>query len=371
MAAVVWFIAASACAQRVQFPSPVPEPAYAPAPSAAPTATFQGTIQPATSTWDPYAAPSLQAPGQFAAPPQGYYAPPPQTTQPIYPDGTAGVVPPGYQPPPSRFNQVMRLVQEVRVQDTWLFGNGGDDDLGVNTLETSATLAFPFFYQQAPLLVTPGAAVHWWDGPSDEAEGSPDLPPRTYDVFVDTAWHPGITERLSVELGFRVGAYSDFDNISSDSLRYMWRVIGVLAYSPTTTFKLGVIDIDRNNTGLLPAGGVIYTPTPDVRYEIVIPRPKVARRLTTLGNTNLWGYVAGEYGGGSWTIEREEGFDDSVDYNDLRLIFGLEWLPETVTGVRGLVEVGYVFSRELEYESGDPEEFDPSDTFMLRAGLNY
>jgi hypothetical protein len=250
-------------------------------------------------------------------------------------------------------------------------GGGGDDDLGVNTIETSATLAFPFFYNQAPLLVTPGAAVHWWSGPSSTASGSPDLPPRTYDVFVDTAWNPSITERLSTELGIRVGGYTDFQNVDSDSLRIMWRVIGVLNYSPTTQFKLGVIEIDRNNTGLLPAGGVIYTPEPDVRYEFVIPRPKLARRLTTVGNTNLWGYVAGEYGGGSWTIERADGTDDSFDYNDLRLIFGLEWLPETLSGTRALVEIGYVFNRELEYESGDPDQFEPDNTVMLRAGLNY
>ena len=45
-------------------------------------------------------------------------------------------------------------------------------------------------------------------------------------------------------------------------------------------------------------------------------------------NSNVWGFVEGEYGGNTWTIERTQlgGFGDVVDYNDLRLSLGAEWI---------------------------------------------
>ena len=45
---------------------------------------------------------------------------------------------------------------------------------------------------------------------------------------------------------------------------------------------------------------------------------------------------------------------------------GFEW--ETQTFIRGHFEVGYVFDREVVFESGDPPPFKPDDTFMIRGG---
>jgi hypothetical protein len=50
------------------------------------------------------------------------------------------------------------------------------------------------------------------------------------------------------------------------------------------------------------------------------------------------------------------------------VIGGLEW--ETQSQIRGHVEVGYVFEREILFRSGTPQ-FDPSSTVMLRAGIDF
>jgi hypothetical protein len=90
--------------------------------------------------------------------------------------------------------------------------------------------------------------------------------------------------------------------------------------------------------------------------------------MAAVGNTKWYWYAAGEYGGGSWTVERQAGLD-RIDYNDIRVSGGLEW--ETQTFIRGHVEAGYVFDREIIFVSGNPSEFRPDDTFMIRGGIDF
>jgi hypothetical protein len=97
-----------------------------------------------------------------------------------------------------------------------------------------------------------------------------------------------------------------------------------------------------------------------------------------IGTTEWWCYIAGEYGGGSWTGARIGGdasfltnpeFEDRFDYNDIRAFVGFEWTA--LSGVRGFFEGGYVFEREIVYQSGLPAVFDLEDTVMVRAGVVY
>ncbi len=82
----------------------------------------------------------------------------------------------------------------------------------------------------------------------------------------------------------------------------------------------------------------------------------------------MWGYVSGEYGGGSWTIQRSNGTHDDMDYNDIRVNVGLETFG--YRGMHGFFETGFAFDRKIIYLSGSPN-FAPSDTVMLRGGLSY
>ena len=329
---------AAAWGQRQQFPSTIP--AESPFSSQQPAPVMlDGTIQ-AEQGWDPYADPGAQQPGYLPqdCPPYG------QPQGPV-----AG----------------QRLLQQVKFEYTWLAGENGDD-FDINTLELNGTFAIPFSYAMAPVLITPGFAVHYWEGP-DASVGAPSLPPRVYDAYVDIGWRPQLAPNFSLDLGVRPGLYTDFDDVDSESIRIQGRALGIFAPSPTVQIVAGVLYVDRNDLKLLPAGGVIWTPNEDTRYEILFPRPKLAQRLSTIGNTDWWVYVAGEFGGGSWSIE-QPGARTVVDYSDLRVILGLEWI--TFTGLKGYFEAGYVFERELDFQAPVPD-FDPDETFMLRAGIVY
>jgi hypothetical protein len=333
-------------AQRMQFGAAQPEGSFV---DPAPPATLEGTIQPLDPNWDPYAQPGYQAPALL---PQegGVYGQPGA----VYgqPQGAGPGVAPGE-----------RLLQQITGEWTWIDGGGEEFDL--NTVEISGTLSVPFYYGVAPLLLTPGAAVHFLDGPKPPL--GPDLPPRVYDAYVDVGWRPQITQWLAVDVGVRPGVFSDFEDFESESFRIKGRGLAIFTVSPRAQIVAGVIYLDRIKVKLLPAGGLIWMPDEDSRYEILFPRPKLAQRITTYQNIDVWAYLAGEYGGGSWSVEDVPG-SDAFDYNDLRVAVGLELI--SFTGMRGHFEFGYVFDREIVFD-GPTADFKPDDALMLRAGIIY
>jgi hypothetical protein len=145
--------------------------------------------------------------------------------------------------------------------------------------------------------------------------------------------------------------------------------------TPNATLRLGAYWVNRNRYKLIPAGGILWTPNPDTRFDIFFPEPKLAHYLTTVGNSDVWWYLTGYYGGGTWTVERESGAQDTVDLNDVRAMLGLEFGRNDAIrqGRRiGFVEAGYSFNRELIYRrnSGDSLD-DVQDSFVLRAGIGY
>jgi hypothetical protein len=266
------------------------------------------------------------------------------------------------------FYQRFQPVNRIQFEHTYL-APWGSTHLGLNESEISATFALPWRTGVAPLLVTPGFAIQWWDGPEFPLE----LPPRTYSAWLDLAWHPQVTPWFGASLSVRPGIYSDFEFVNSDSFRIKASGLAIFTLSPRWQIAAGAVYLDRNKIKLLPAGGFVYTPSDDVRWELIFPQPKLAQRLTTFGNTHVWWYVGGEYGGDSWTVESEvlsPGFRDQVDYNDIRVYLGLEWKPcDGVSGISGHLEVGYVFDRELVYRSFG--EHDLSETLMVRGGIRY
>jgi hypothetical protein len=285
--------------------------------------------------------------------------------------------PPGYPSQNSTFQETMRLYQGARGSWAYIAGNGQGTNVAVNELDTTATFAVPFFHNSpanlnhAPLLITPGFGLQLWDGPATTSTMLADLPPNTYDVFLDGAWNPQFTPLFGAELGLRVGIFTNWDVLVWQSWRLMGRAIGTLQLTPTMQAKAGIIYLDRNLVKLLPALGVTWTPDANSRYDIFFPAPKASKRITNAGKHSIWGYVAGEYGGGAWTFRRSTGQISPFDYNDIRVTLGTEWVPQTPTGLSGNFEVGYVFYRQLFFVDGPPQYQNLDNTFMFRLGLAY
>ncbi len=367
--------------------SPYPTTPYAPMPNPGMTAAPPGSLG------APYAAgPPPGVPGPVPTLPPAYGTGPPAVfpgqAAPLMPpggyggtypgQGSSGMFGPGsvFGAPPT--GPYMRFFQNVKISHTWLAGEDSSEPryLDINDSAVSLTAAFPnFLYGSSPLLVTPGGVLHFWDGPNTGGLVLADLPAQAYSTYLDFAWTPALQAlpQFTGELGARVGVYTDFNTFSIASVRVQGFGLGVVQIAPAVKVKFGVLYLDRVRIKVLPAGGILWEPNPNTRFDIYFPEPKLAQYLTTIGNTEFWWYVAGEYGGGSWTVERQTGAvigdSNQIDINDLRASLGLEWTR--LSGFKGFVEVGFVFDREVLYRENPGHDFKPRDTVMVRGGLVF
>jgi hypothetical protein len=392
-----------ATAQTIQFPRTTPPPASIPPTLNTPPGSFSTTpagpttpINPYTGSaaaapFDPYSPsgsaayqfwstnPPSNAAGIFAQPPVSPYGATTPLAPPATPPPTFGPPLPGTTPPPPSYvfpngtpqvldlTQSIRFIQDVRLRDTYVGGGSDPNDLGINDTEVAATFTVPNFLTTGqPLFISPAFALHLWDGP----KGLPaDLPASAYSAYLDTQWASDPALQLGVELGFRIGVYSDFHTLNDHSLRLQGLGLGVARLTPTLSAKVGVMYLDRNKIKILPAGGLLWTPTPQVRFDIFFPQPKLSAYLTTVGRYELWWYIAGEYGGGAWTIQRADGTSDRIDINDIRVSGGFEWTGPR--GLTGFIEGGFVFKRTVVYVVTPSDTFHPPDTYMVRAGISF
>ena len=266
-----------------------------------------------------------------------------------------------------------RVFERPRIRNTWIQGTAGDAGLGneldINDTEFSSVINIPrFFGGPQPLRITPAFIAHFWNGPETAVTGV-DLPEQAFSALLGFDHTTNPARAFGLETNATVGVYSDYDNFSSDSLRLTGRLVGWRRFNEYFVGKLGVEYFDRIRTKLLPVVGFYAKPTPDFRLDITFPRSKIAHRIPNINNFEAWVYGRAEYGGGSWAIERTSGEDDQVDINDVRAIIGMEWIsPRRITGY---FEAGYVFERELVFQSSTIDNIQIEDSFLLSLGVAF
>ncbi|MEA3341951.1 MAG: DUF6268 family outer membrane beta-barrel protein, partial [Chloroflexota bacterium] len=244
-------------------------------------------------------------------------------------------------------------------------------------LQISGMFGFPFPRRETPLVITPGFAVHYLDGPQ-----TPDLPPRVFDSYVQFRHMRKLSPRWGMELAVTPGVYSDFEQGSDEALRITGHFGAMWSCTERFDVLLGVVYLPYNTLRILPFAGFAWRPNEDWKIQITVPRPMVARRVywfspypagiymedACVSTISDWVYIAGELGGGSWAIRREAGMIDLVTYRDLRLVFGFERID--LEGLDYHAEIAYVFCRKYQYETDTPD-VRPGDSLMLRVGTKF
>jgi hypothetical protein len=261
------------------------------------------------------------------------------------------------------------MFQQLVFEGTWLARTSGSRGMGQYDLELKSVLAVPCPTRDSPLLIVPGFAVRYTDGP----ENLP-IPPRLYDAYCQFRWLHRLSPRLGVDLSLVPGVYSDFEQSYSESFR--WTGYGAAAWTmyPKLQLVAGVGYFNRLDVKLLPIGGLIWKPTADDCWELLFPKPSISRRVAyrrgpegTIDRED-WLYLCGEFGGGTWAIATAVPEPDLLDIKDYRLIVG--WQRKQLGGIDSRCEIGYVFGRRIEFRNIDPG-FSCSDTVLLRVGLTY
>ena len=145
-------------------------------------------------------------------------------------------------------------------------------------------------------------------------------------------------------------------------MTYQW-IPGRLAVSG------GAMYTGRDDFPVLPSAGLLWTPTADWKLDLQFPSPRISRCISRDADVSeSWLYLAGVFGGNTWSVTRSSGLTDDLTLRDLRLVGGIEYLLTENRGV--FAEVGFVFNRSLEY-TRVPIERELDATWMIRAGLSF
>jgi hypothetical protein len=233
----------------------------------------------------------------------------------------------------------------------WMVGDG--DQFGMFSLASD-------HYQSLGLKsgVSLGLQFHFLAGPVRT-----DMPPRVFDFslgFQRRGWHGA----FGYDVAASVMVSSDFEGSSRQGIRFPGHAVGYLRMDPTWDIVFGIDYLDRGDIKLLPVAGMIVMPHPDVRLELVFPRPRIVLQLTEKRRLS----IGGELGGGSWAIERDTLVNDLATYRDLRLSIGLEHADDD--GDWSAFEIAYLFDRKLEYTSG-MGDYRPRDAVMIVFSKSY
>jgi len=237
-----------------------------------------------------------------------------------------------------------------------------EDGLGFSNFEFRGTLTFP----RAPFVwISPRFAWHFLNGPPT---GPLDVPNQIYDGSIDTTFATATADKRWIgQFVIGPGVFSDFEN-THDAFRLTGRAVAIHQWTPETQLIFGASYLGRKDVPWFPILGVIHVPNERLRYEISLPRPRVAYRYHSDGEHERWAYVAGEMGGGSWAVQRTSGAEDMLTYRDFQFLAGIEHKERG--GVNWQCEAGWVFLRRLEFQSTVGDR-DLTGTGILRLMVTY
>jgi hypothetical protein len=230
--------------------------------------------------------------------------------------------------------------QKTTASATWVAPKKGDG-LGVTSLDVRGSIEFPNF--QA-LWFVPRVASHFLNGPQ-----TTDLPGQLYDFSFETVAMIPASEKVFFQVAFAPSLFTDSKNTSHGAFRLPGRLLGFWKYSETLMFNAGVFYLDRDDVKWLPVAGLVWNYSDDLKFELMAPRPRIAWRFSQAECDERWAYIVGEFGGGTWAVQRASGVNDVATLQDYKLMLGVERKWDNVKS--WWFETGYVFSRRVKFTS--------------------
>ena len=263
------------------------------------------------------------------------------------------------------------LLQKVEQSFTYLPASGGDG-MAVTSMDLSATVGLPCPTPTKPLLVTPAFSYTNIDLKDDAVM---DISSDLYAARLGLFWMTPLGEKVTLILGASPSWNSDFKQDDTAAFRIPVHFGFLWTCNPRTKIMVGAAFLDRGDYPWIPFAGLTWTPTDDCILELGVPRTRFSRRFSS---SDYWWFVGGEFGGSTWAVKREDGVNDLLLYNDYRAAIGIERRREPNAAARykalryfnWAAEIGYVFSRELKYDS-DYGKKSPEDMVFFRVKLLF
>lgn len=237
----------------------------------------------------------------------------------------------------------------------------GETGFGIASVDLRHTFLLGFDEWEL-VSITPGVTLHHWSSPA-----TLNLPSAVHDVYLDLRGTPWRGDLATVSYGLTSGLYSDFQSLDSDALQWSGWLLASRELNAEWTVLGGFAYVRQWEGTWLPLAGLCWSPNDRTRWELVFPRPRVTRLWHADDHWSHWGYLAGQFGGGAWSVADTADSNVLVGYSDLRLTAG--WEAFSWRGYEWRAELGYAFARELSVNRVSVD--NPSDTLFAELSLAF
>lgn len=236
--------------------------------------------------------------------------------------------------------------------------DGPDNAITMNEIGINYQFRFPVGEQ---LLVTmrPLFDVTFLSGPDGP---SPTLPAQLYKLAIDMQADVRVTECIGISFGITPGFWSDFKKFGTEDIRIPVRLLGTYKVSDDLYLAAGINYTDNLYRNLLPAGGILWNASEQVRLELLWPRSRIVYKL----RDNLQFYGVFEYAGDTYHINEATG-DEDMQYRDYRLMVGSQVDLFERASIFGEVGIAYdrVFRFDIQPTTG------VGNSLVVRAGIRF
>jgi len=163
---------------------------------------------------------------------------------------------------------------------------------------------------------------------------------------------------LSVSAMLAPGLAGDFREIGGDDLRVRFGLTGRYRASEKLTLLGGLIYLEGyRSLPVFPILGAIYRP--DERWIVSLAAPRSG--VTYAASKELRLYLGAEFFAGEYQLHEPRLGAEVIRYRDFRAVGGANFT--VVSGLKGEVALGYVFSREFAF-------YDPFDATRHDVGVD-
>ncbi len=271
-----------------------------------------------------------------------------------------------YKPSLEDDNQRAGIFQRINFKADYVSSGGGQESAAISKFSLQAVFGLPCPTRKSPLLLTPYFDVTCL---SDTPEFS-GLPTTLYRTGVDIAWMTELNDRWGIYVYITPSVSSDFKT-SKNAFRLPGGVVATYKIDSQWKLTLGAGYTSYSSWPVTPICGLTWTPNDDWRFELLIPRPRICRRINSPFSQNrYWLYLGGEYGAGTWATANPALQDDLLSYRDLRACLGIEKDNRTFGRIDLNAEIGISFWRKLYYDNS-PIEYCPNPGVFARIQLIY
>ena len=242
-----------------------------------------------------------------------------------------------------------------RIESSLSHGNS----LTFGTAQVSLAAMLPVDPPHRMLLVRPAVAIHTLDSPLD-------APSRLYSAGINLMWLERLNDDMRLTIAANPSAGGD-DSEFGQHLRVF--AMGAVAWDwipDELRLTAGAAWLGRRDIGVVPAAGIEWTRDENWNVSLILPRPRVSRRLAWSDTSETWLYAAGAINGGTFDVRRGNGTADELSIREFQTTVGVE-MKSDHRG-RGFFEIGAGFGRELQYER-TREKVDFGPGVVLRFGL--